>query len=235
MKNIFLVVSLLMLLSSCSEEQNRMYLTGEVKGLKKGMVILKKANDTAVYPVDSIMINGDAHFSFSEIVPTSELYFLELKIKNESLKDKSLSFFAEPGEINIITSLENFNTAAIITGSKNQEKYDEFRTLIRRYTDKDLDLMEEEFSAIQRGDDSLRNEIRKQREGTITRKYLATVNFAINHNDYELAPYLMLSEIYDANVKYLDTVYKSLTPKIKDSKYGIALESFIQERKKSED
>jgi len=181
------------------------------------------------------MINGDAHFSFSEIVPTSELYFLELKIKNESLKDKSLSFFAEPGEINIITSLENFNTAAIITGSKNQEKYDEFRTLIRRYTDKDLDLMEEEFSAIQRGDDSLRNEIRKQREGTITRKYLATVNFAINHNDYELAPYLMLSEVYDANVKYLDTVYKSLTPKIKDSKYGIALESFIQERKKSED
>src|SRR5210317_1795759 len=156
MKNIFLVVSLLMLLSGCSEEQNRMYLTGEVKGLKKGMVILKKANDTAVYPVDSIMINGDAHFSFSEIVPTSELYFLELKIKNESLKDKSLSFFAEPGEINIITSLENFNTAAIITGSKNQEKYDEFRTLIRRYTDKDLDLMEEEFSAIQRGDDSLR-------------------------------------------------------------------------------
>jgi len=45
----------------------------------------------------------------------------------------------------------------------------------------------------------------------------------------------MLSEVYDANVKYLDTVYKSLTPKIKDSKYGIALESFIQERKKSED
>jgi len=31
-----------------------MYLTGEVKGLKKGIVILKKANDTAVYPVDSI-------------------------------------------------------------------------------------------------------------------------------------------------------------------------------------
>lgn len=235
MKNIFLVVCLSILLSSCSEDPNRMYLTGEVKGLKKGMIILQKANDTTLYPVDSVMIQGDAHFSFSEIVPTSELYFLELKIKNESLKDKSLSFFAEAGEINIITSLENFNTAAIITGSKNQEKYDEYKTIKRRYTDRDLDLMELEFNAIKSGNDSLQQDIRKQREGTRTRKYLATVNFAMNYNDYELAPYLMLSEVYDANVKYLDTVYKSLTPKIKDSKYGIALESYIQERKKSED
>ncbi len=57
-----------------------------------------------------------------------------------------------------------------------------------------------------------------------------TVNFAMNHQEYELAPYLMLSEIYNSNTKYLDTVYKSLTPKIKDSKYGKALESLIQSR-----
>ncbi len=42
----------------------------------------------------------------------------------------------------------------------------------------------------------------------------------------------MLSEVSNANIKYLDTVYVNLTPKIKDSKYGKALESFIIERKK---
>ena len=58
-----------------------------------------------------------------------------------------------------------------------------------------------------------------------------TVNFAMNHKEYELAPYLMLSEIYNSNTKYLDTVYKALTPKIKDSKYGKSLESFIKSNK----
>jgi len=34
----------------------------------------------------------------------------------------------------------------------------------------------------------------------------------------------MLAKMYDVNVTYLDTIYKSLTPKIKDSKYGKAEE-----------
>lgn len=235
MKNILFISCMLILFFSCSQDQNEMRLTGEVKGLKKGMVLLQKANDTSLFTVDSIVINGEPHFSFSTTVLTPELYFLQLKIKNESLKDKSLAFFAEPGDITISTTLDDFNTSAVITGSRNQLKYDEFRVLIRRYVDKNLDLLEQEFNAIQDKNDSLQQEIHKEREAILTRKYLATVNFAINNNDYELAPYLMLSEVYDANVKYLDTVFKSLTPKIKDSKYGKALESFIQERKKSED
>lgn len=234
MKNILLIFGALFLILSCSENKHEMRLTGEVKGLKKGLIILKKANDTSLFSVDSVVINGDSHFSFSENVLTPELYFLQLKIENESLKDKSLAFFAEPGDVNITTSLDNFATSAIITGSKNQVKYDEFRSLIRRYSDKNLELLEQEFNAIQQNNDSLQQTIHNEREAIITRKYLATVNFAINHKDYELAPYLMLSEVYDANIKYLDTVYNSLTPKIKDSKYGKALESFIQERKKSQ-
>ena len=70
---------------------------------------------------------------------------------------------------------------------------------------------------------------------SLSSKYLATVNFALNNKDKEVAPYLLLTEIYDANIKYLDTVYTSLTPKIKDSKYGTLLESFISERKTAKD
>lgn len=234
MNYIFLVISALLLLVSCGKNENEMYVSGNVKGLKKGKIILLKAQDTTLIGIDTLTINGDATFSFSEIVESPELYFLQLQIENESLKDKRLSFFAEPGEITINTTLDNFTTKAVILGSKNQEKFEEYRKLMRRYTDRNLDLIEEELNAVRENNDSLIEAIQKKRKSTTTGRYLATVNFAINNNDYELAPYLMLSEVYDANVKYLDTVYKSLTPKIKDSKYGKALESYIVEIKKSE-
>ena len=231
MNEIIWTILLLIFFTGCDKDENTMELTGNVKGLKKGMILLKKAEDTLLVPIDSMVVDGDANFSFSEKVYSPELYFLQLKIENESLKDKNLSFFAEAGEIHISTTLEDFNTAAVISGSENQTKYSEYLKLVRRYTDRDLELLEEEFKALQEQNDSLQEAIQRKRQSILSGKYLATVNFAINNKDYELAPYLMLSEVYDANIKYLDTVYNSLTPRIKDSKYGKTLENYIQERR----
>ena len=71
----------------------------------------------------------------------------------------------------------------------------------------------------------------EQYENLLKRRYLYTVNFAINNKDYEVAPYLAISEVYDANIKYLDTIYNSLTPKVKESKYGRSLQEFLKERR----
>jgi hypothetical protein len=60
------------------------------------------------------------------------------------------------------------------------------------------------------------------------RSYLYTVNFAINNKDSEVSPFVAVSEIYDANVKFLDTINKILPPKIANSKYGIILEAYIE-------
>jgi len=46
-----------------------------------------------------------------------------------------------------------------------------------------------------------------------------------------VAPYIALAEIYDINLKYLDTIQKSLSPKVAQSKYGIKLKELIKERK----
>ena len=111
---------------------------------------------------------------------------------------------------------------------------DEYEKIINRYNDKNLDYIEEAFKAKVAGNDSLAQVYTNRQRSNIGAKYLATVNFAINHNDTELAPYLAISEIYDANIKYLDTIYKTLTPRVKSSKYGKSLADFIQERSKEE-
>jgi hypothetical protein len=43
-----------------------------------------------------------------------------------------------------------------------------------------------------------------------------------------------LAEIYDINLKYLDTIQKSMTPKVSKSLYGKKLNNYIAERKKEE-
>ena len=61
-----------------------------------------------------------------------------------------------------------------------------------------------------------------------------TTNFAVNNADFEVAPYLALAEIPDINLKYLDTIQKSLSPKVAKSTYGKKLDVLIKERKASE-
>ena len=65
----------------------------------------------------------------------------------------------------------------------------------------------------------------------LKRRYLYTANFALNNAKKEIGPYLALSEIPDANVKYLDTIAKAMTPEVAKSKYGKMLRDYIVERK----
>jgi hypothetical protein len=182
--------------------------------------------------VDSVGILGDSHFEFSEEIDSVQMYYLSVRLKNGKLQDDRIPFFAEPGKINIKTTLKNFQVDARITGSGNQDALYEYEKLKQRSSEKNLDYIEANFNAIKEGNDSLISEIETRRNRLISSKYFMTLNFALNHSDYELAPYLILSEAYNSQLKYLDTVYTTLTPKIKDSKYGKALESFIKNREK---
>ena len=221
-------------LTACSNGGNRMELTGTVKGLKKGTLLLQKIDDTLLITVDSLVINGDPNFQFSEEVPSPEVFYLYLRLENGNLLDDRIPFFAEPSEIHIETSLKKFGNDVKISGSTNQEKLEEYKLLMQRFSNRNLDLIQAEFEARQKGNDSLAGQLKMQQEKMLASKYLATVKYAVQQKKHEIAPYLMLSEVYDANLKYLDTVYKTLDPQVKESKYGKELAAFIESRRKEE-
>ena len=234
MKNFLYLITLFLLVTSCTNNENMMQLSGEVKGLKKGTLILQTIDDSLLVSVDSVVVDGDSRFNFSEIIESPQMYYLYIRLKDGTLKDDRIPFFAEPTEITINTSLKNFEIDARISGSNNEKVMDEYKKLLKRYTSKNLEYIEDNFKALQEGNDSLVLAIQEKQKKLVAGKYLMAVNFALKYKDLELAPYLMLSEVYDANIKYLDTVYNTLAPKIKDSKYGKSLESFIIDRKKEE-
>jgi hypothetical protein len=65
----------------------------------------------------------------------------------------------------------------------------------------------------------------------IRRKYLYTINFAVSHNTSEVAPYLAVTLIANANPKFLDTIYNSLQGNLKSSLYGKQLKAIIDNQK----
>ena len=226
-----LLVCSLMLINCTTPKENQMQLSGFVKGMKEGTLLLQKSENNTFKTIDSMVVKGDAHFNFTETIESPELYFLSLKIQNIDREVGAIAFFAEPGDITINTKLNNFLENAVITGSENQKKYTQYKTLIKRYTDKNKKLTQLLISAAKAKNMKAIDSIDTMQKRVLAGSYLATVNYAINNKDYEIAPFLALSEIYNANTKYLDTIYNTLSPKIKASTYGVALKEFISQTK----
>ncbi|WP_299779855.1 DUF4369 domain-containing protein [uncultured Formosa sp.] len=225
MKNLSILL-LLLIVVSCGKDQGNLTVNAHVKGLKKGTVYLQKIEDSALVALDSIKINGNENFELHGQVDSPEIYYLVLNKHDKSYE--RIPFFAEAGIIDIKTTLKHFIVDAEISGSKNQsllDDYNEFNTKIKNAR---LDLIKEKFEATKAKDSIKLDKVNKTDASLIKRKYLFTVNYAINHKDSEIAPYLALSEIYDANIKWLDTINVSLTPEVKASKYGKQLETYIK-------
>ena len=226
------ILTVFILFTACSSNEDKMTLTGNVKGLKKGTLLLQKIQDSLLVSVDSVLVNGNSLFSFKETILEPEIYYLNVRLENGILKDDRIAFFAEANPINIGTTLTNFTIDAMVTGSNNQEKYKTYKKIIDRYSDRNLELIEQIFEATKQGNDSLANKLDSIQKSILAKKYLATISFALSNKDFEISPYLMVSHVNDAKLVYLDSVYNNLTPKIKDSKYGKDLKSLIGSRKK---
>lgn len=227
-------VTFLLLFGCANNNSDQMNISGTVKGLKKGTLYLQKFEDTLLVTVDSAIVDGNSNFKFTEDVKSPELYYLYIQLKDASLQDDRIAFFAENGNLTIATNLQNFGNAATISGSKNDSLLRVYNKLKQRYVTKNLEIIEQKLNVKNKGKEFVISDLDKKQQNLLSNKYLTTVNFALNHKDYEIAPYLMLYEVYDVNVKYLDTVYRALDVKIKDSKYGKELESYIKIRKEND-
>ena len=104
---------------------------------------------------------------------------------------------------------------------------EEYKKINTRFTDENLTLIEKRFNAIKNKDTKAADSLSAKQDSNTKRKYLFATNFALNNRDFEVAPYIALSEIYDINVKYLDTIQKSMSPKVAKSLYGKKLTEYV--------
>ena len=230
MKKIFGFLAIVALLVSCNKnEQGNMVVKVTIDGLKKGTLYLQKVKDTVLVSVDSIKLDGKTEIVLSDAIESPEIYFLVL----DKIAGERISFFGEKGEITVNAKLEKFTTSAKITGSVNQDLLTEHKAMAQKFNGKKLDLAVEKFNAYKINDTALAAKLEQEEASLIKRKYYYTTNFAVVNASHEVAPYLALTELYDANIRLLDTINNSLSKEVKASKYGKELDKYITEIKKA--
>ncbi|WP_034059715.1 DUF4369 domain-containing protein [Lacinutrix jangbogonensis] len=232
MQKLLVLLSLCFLFSCGNETSDSLIVKGNIKGLKKGTVYLKKANDSTLVIVDSMQIKGDSNFQLESAIESPEIFYLYLD-KNDNDNNR-ITFFGDKGVTEINTSLKRFNYDAKIKGSKQQDILEDYMRMSSKFKNKNLDLIKENFEAIKANDTALISQTEKSFKSLEKRKYLYTANFAINNRNSEVAPYLALTELYNANIKLLDLVNDTLTSTIKASNYGKEFQRFIDKIKKEE-
>lgn len=231
MKRILLASLVLLAVYSCgNKKMGSMKVNVQVKGLKKGTVYLQKVVDTLIVTADSVNVNGTDTFILTDDVESPEMYYITM-----ANTAKKILFFGEKGTIKVSTTLDKFALDAKITGSKTQKLLDKYKKMIQKFNDKQLDLIQLNFKAQQTKNKQQLDSIDKASKSIIKRRYLYATNFAVTHAKSVVAPYIALSDLYNANISLLDTINNSLSKKVKASKYGKQLAKFITEIKKEEE
>jgi len=208
----------IIIISSCSTNNN-FQLNGNIKGLKKGTVILTKSIKGAEVTLDSINLNGTSKFTLGSYLNEPEV--LKIKLTQSGIHNDEIEFFADKGITNFKTNLKRFSYESNFDGSDQQEKLDDFNTMLNRFKEENLNFIKTqiEFSGNQEKLDIINRELINLKK----REMYFIINFSINNSDSEISPYVAGKFLKDANQKYLDTIYNSLSKKIKDSKYGVLL------------
>lgn len=215
----------LLFIIGCVDESQKSTINLDVKGLKKGTLVLKKLSDSSFVKLDSFIVNSGDKINFSVLLDQPEMLFIDLKL-NEGSDIKTLNFFAEKSKIDIVTNLENFGYELVVKGSKNDSIYRNYISLNKKFNDQKLDLFKRSFEKSKSNDlDSLKI-IEDLVVNINKRQFLHNANFAVRNSEFELSPYIALTDLYESK-KILDTVYKSLSARIKNSKYAKQLKSII--------
>ena len=225
-----LLLSAMYLLACSSDKENTMYVTGSIKGLKKGTLYLQKQVDSLIVSVDSISVNGTEEFLLQDELESPEMYFLTL---GRGSGDKKIAFFGERDTIHITSYLEKFALRVSISGSENQRLLDEFYDMKKKFNDQNLDLIKEEFEARKTGNQDSVDAVAAKLRSWTRRKYLYTTNFAVNNANREVSPYIALTELQDANLGLLDTINNSLSEEVRAGKYGRQLDTYIRDIRES--
>jgi len=212
----------IIIISSCSTNNN-FQLNGNIKGLKKGTVILTKSIKGAEVTLDSINLNGTSKFTLGSYLNEPEV--LKIKLTQSGIHNDEIEFFADKGITNFKTNLKRFSYESNFDGSDQQKKLDDFKTMLTSFKEENLNLIKNqiEFS----GNQEKLNSINRELINLKKREMYFIINFSINNSESEISPYIAGKFLNDVNKKYLDTIYNSLSKNIKDSKYGILLKEVI--------
>jgi hypothetical protein len=217
------------LLLGCENNINKnMNVNINIKNFKKGHVYLQKVTDSAIVNIDSIFVKNEKPIIFEYDIESPELFYVNLDI---SKLDNRIEFFGEKGNITIDTSLEKFNSDFKINGSYNDSIYREYLKIIKQFNNKKLDLIELSFNLSKANQVDSLVKVQKNLETLNKSQYLYNLNYVVSNGDRFISPLIAINEFSQASKVIKDTIRKSMSKEVQESKYGKIFEKLVEKTK----
>jgi len=228
MKRLLLSLSAIALLASCNSTSENTEVTISINGLKKGTVYLQKITEAGLINLDSVESNGKETLNLGLNLNHPELIYAYLDKADGVTFNDRLAFFAEPGEIQISTSLTNFENDAVIKAGEEHEAFKNLQEMLSRFNKKDFELMQ--LAQTDRvNDDRFVDSIVKQSNSNNIKRYQFIANYALSNPNKYVSAYLVTSEGEELNPKWKDSIFNNFSEAIKKSTYGQQLNSQLSQ------
>tara|TARA_B100000575_G_scaffold294338_1_gene309595 strand:+ start:2675 stop:3379 length:705 start_codon:yes stop_codon:yes gene_type:complete len=226
---------LIIIFFNCANDVSKnLTISGNIKGLRKGKLYLQKyINDTVLFNIDSLKVEGLENFEFNDSLGEAQFYFLALEKDESDTVLQKIPFFAEKGDIRIDTRLNTFLSSAKVDGSENQILWDEYLMVMRKFNNQNIELVKDYLEKKGDFDSGKRDEIFEKKNILLDRKkILYSLNFAMNNSNKEISAYIGLYELNNVSKKYLDSLYFKLNKEIQKSFYGRKLKNKLESLEK---
>ena len=102
----------------------------------------------------------------------------------------------------------------------------------RKFNIQNLELIKSYLEAQKNQNNLLVDSFKKRLDNLTKRRYLYTLNFARSNANNIVSPYIMISEMSNANPGYMDTIAKEMTEEVKKSRYGKLFFEILEKNRK---
>lgn len=209
MKNVFWILAIAIIMTACSGPSDEFVVSGKVDGATPGWVVLSRAVNNSLVPIDSLE-TSDGTISFNGTIGLPEVYYLEFKSDQ-----KFHRFFAEPGEIVISGNVQS----PVFKGSESQEKFDSFNEGISALDDQRNALYEQFRQAMDAGDTLRVAEIREEADRIDNDQDAFTRDFVKSNSNNVVGAYVIVNNIYQFELEDLEAFRAEMDANITASKY----------------
>ena len=222
-----LIISFLLILTNCENNENNMTVKVNVENFKKGNVYLQKISDSALINIDSIFIKKNESIILKYNIDSPELFYLNLDVSDI---DNRIEFFGEKGEINIDTSLEKFNSDFKISGSSIDSLYRDYLSVIKKFNNQKLDLIQLSFNLTKTELDDSLIKVQNQIKSLDKRQYLYNLNYTVSNGNSFISPLVAINEFSESGKIVLDTIKNSMSKQVLESKYGKIFSDIVKNK-----
>ena len=222
-----LIISFLLILTNCENNENNMTVKVKVENFKKGNIYLQKISDSALINIDSIFVKKNESIILKYNIDSPELFYLNLDVSDI---DNRIEFFGEKGEINIDTSLEKFNSDFKISGSSIDSLYRDYLSVIKKFNNQKLDLIQLSFNLTKTELDDSLIKVQNQIKSLDKRQYLYNLNYTVSNGNSFISPLVAINEFSEAGKIVLDTIKNSMSKQVLESKYGKIFSDIVKNK-----